>query len=44
MKPLVSLLLIAAVQLGCAKTTAQGRAPGEPEGDALVVTYYYLNF
>jgi hypothetical protein len=41
MKPLLAinaLVLFAA----CAKT--EGPAPGQAAGDAVVVTYYYLNF
>jgi hypothetical protein len=34
--------LIALTLTGCAKT--RGPAPGQPEGEDFVVTYYYLNF
>lgn len=41
MKP--SLAISALVLFaGCAKT--QGPAPGQAAGEAVVVTYYYLNF
>lgn len=40
---MIRLTLIVTLALaGCAKT--RGAMPGEPEGEQLVVTYYYLNF
>lgn len=38
----VRLAVIALSLAGCAKTA--GPAPGIPDGEELVVTYYYLNF
>ncbi|MER2562845.1 MAG: hypothetical protein ABTQ32_19110 [Myxococcaceae bacterium] len=35
-------LIVTLALVGCAKT--RGAMPGEPEGEQLVVTYYYLNF
>ncbi len=36
------LALFSLVSLGCAKTIEA--APGQPDGEGIVVTYYYLNF
>lgn len=36
------LLVPLATLMGCSKT--RGPAPGQPEGEAVAVTYYYLNF
>lgn len=37
-----TLALLSLLSLGCAKTIEA--APGQPDGEAIVVTYYYLNF
>jgi hypothetical protein len=38
------LALLAFAVAGCAKTKVHHLAPGEPESDEVVVTYYYLKF
>jgi hypothetical protein len=39
------LFVTATLLLGCAPTRVDADAPGmPPEGERLVVTYYYLNF
>lgn len=37
-------LVVALTVAGCAKTSVRASAPGEPDSEAVVVTYYYLNF
>lgn len=37
-------LILALALAGCAETSVRSAAPGEPESEAVVVTYYYLNF
>ncbi|MDP1920145.1 MAG: hypothetical protein Q8L14_28120 [Myxococcales bacterium] len=37
-------LMVALAVAGCAKTSVRPSAPGEPESEGVVVTYYYLNF
>jgi len=37
-------LMVALAVSGCAKTAVRSSAPGEPDSEAVVVTYYYLNF
>ncbi|MDP3501827.1 MAG: hypothetical protein Q8S33_15930 [Myxococcales bacterium] len=37
-------LVLALALAGCAETSVRPSAPGEPDSEALVVTYYYLNF
>lgn len=37
-----TITLLLPLLLACAETSP--RAPGEPTGDELVATYYYLNF
>jgi len=39
-----SFLVLALAAASCAKTSVRPSAPGEPDSEALVVTYYYLNF
>lgn len=44
MRHLLCAALLVMTSLGCARTAAPAPAPGQPAGEALVVTYYYLNF